>query len=695
MKKIICLFLVCLASKVFSSKIADAYAALSIYDYFKAKQLFIKSLPKFPAEASYGLATIYYRNDNPFSNIDSAAKYISKAKTLFRDTVSYSLYHINKKTINTLSYDIAQKGFEKYSKLQTAKAFDHYLVYFRFANDSLLSLSYTLRDELQYNYYNLFESSDSIKVFLLKYPESNFYTEAKNMFCNYQYTEKVNETNITQLKYFIKNYQSNTNVARAELKLFDLTKQLHLTDSLYSYIKIYSSNLTKEEAWKALYSQSVKGYNKQELTAFLNKYPDYPYNESVLREISLAQQILIPFKNLNEKYGFIDTLGQWKIVPQYDDASEYSEGFAAVCKNDSCYYINKEGNKISDFYFEETENYINGIAIIKKENNYYLINRSGQLISKGYQDISKASNNLFVCKLNNVYGAINAKGEIIIPFMYNKLGKFKNGFAYYLSTYYGLVDVNNKALKAQWDWTSDVDSNKIVIVKKENKFGLMTLDEQLLLPTHYDYIAPCLNGIYLLVKNSLYGFYNSKEKCFVTNIEFNYNSAFEPIYYTNGRQFKLIKDKDVDFIDANGKNTINSGSFTNIFFAKDDIIRVQKNNKFGFIDKKLKAITPVEFEKASDFENDLAIVTKGVNALLIDKAGKAVYTLKDGEISLFEDSYYLTEQNELLGLLSRDAKPLLNMEFSSIELIYPGLFRCEKNKELFLYNSSTNTLKKI
>ena len=86
---------------------------------------------------------------------------------------------------------------------------------------------------------------------------------------------------------------------------------------------------------------------KEELTDFLNKYPDYPFNETILKEISLSQNILIPLKNAADKFGFIDTLGTWVIQPQYDDALTFSEGFASVCKNDSCYYINKEGQKIS------------------------------------------------------------------------------------------------------------------------------------------------------------------------------------------------------------------------------------------------------------------------------------------------------------------------------------------------------------
>jgi hypothetical protein len=94
-----------------------------------------------------------------------------------------------------------------------------------------------------------------------------------------------------------------------------------------------------------LYSTSVKSYSKEELTNFLEKYPDYPFNETIIKEISLAQNILLPLKNLEDKYGFIDTVGNWIIAPQFDDASAFSEGFASVCKNDSCFYINKEGSE--------------------------------------------------------------------------------------------------------------------------------------------------------------------------------------------------------------------------------------------------------------------------------------------------------------------------------------------------------------
>lgn len=695
MRKIFALFIICFALKASASKISDAYEALSMFDYFKAKQLFYKAHAKFPCESSFGLATIYYRTDNPFSNIDSAAKYISICQTQFKDTITFSLYHINLESIQILANKISTKGFETYCNTNSIKDLNYFLSHFYFSNETILSKVYFTRDAILLENATKHQSSDSVAEFLIKHPESVLHKQGQQTFYDFQYKEKTPTKSLQELQLFIKQYSFNPNVSDAETTLFNLTQQLHSADSVYNFIKKYSTTLTLEASWKSLYSLSVKKYSKEELTNFLNRYPDYPYNETVIKEIALSQNILIPLKNTNDKYGFIDTLGNWIINPQYDDASNFSEGFASVCKNDSCFYINKEGSKTSDYFFDETENYKDGIAIVKKDNVSFLINRSGQFISKGYQDINESFSKLYVCKQNNLYGAINLKGEIVIPFTYNKLGNFKNRFAYYMSSQYGLVDINNRTLEAQWDWISDVDSNSIAIVKKKTQFGLMNVNEQIILPCEYDYLTHCKDDIYLVVKNNLYGFFNSKEKCFVTSVEFNYNPSFESTYYTNGKYFKLIKDDEVALIDANGRYSINFGTYTNLFFAKCDIIRIQKKNKFGFMDRKLKPIAPIEFDKATDFENNLAIVTKSNNAMLIDKSGKALYSIKNGEIKNYHQNLYLVKFNDLTGLIDDNGAVILNLEFESIEEIYRGLFIGIKNSELFLFNSKTEVLKKL
>ncbi|MES2513638.1 MAG: WG repeat-containing protein [Bacteroidota bacterium] len=696
MRKIAIILIICFGLGAQAGKIPDAFEALSMFDYFKAKQLFYKSLPKYPAESSFGLATLYFRTDNPFSNIDSAAKYISLSQKQFKDSATYSLYHINRETIQELALRIGQKGFETYGSQTKVEALNYFLTHFYFADSLLRENAFYKRDGIYLSNALATQSSDSMAQLLLRFPQSGLYAKAKKLFFDYQYMERIPQKTMHQYQLFIRQFPTNPNVAMAETNLFYLVQALHSSDSIYNFIKRYSTDLTRETAWKLLYSTSVKSYSKEELTGFLNKYPDYPFNETILKEIALSQHVLIPLKNTADKFGFIDTLGHWIIEPQYDDAADFSEGFASVCKNDSCFYINKEGQKVSGHYFEEAESYKDGVAIVKKDNLYFMINRSGQFISKGYQDISESSEKLYVSKSNNLYGAINAKGEIVIPFSYKKLGNFKNGYAYYLAAQYGLVDVTNRLLQANWDWISDVDTNAIAIVKKTNQFGLMTVNEQLILPTEYDYIAHCTGEIYLVVKKNLYGFFNSKDKCFVTAVDYDYDPAFEPYYYTNGTYFKLVKNEEVALVDANGRYSINFNTYSNLFFAKNGIIRIQKNNKFGYVDRKLKAVTPVEFDSADDFKNDIAIVSKKGVSQLINTQGKPVYTLKDGFISdNLLGPYYKTSLFELRGMINNKGDVLLNTEYITIEQIAPHLFYCKKTDGIFLFNAHTKVLKKL
>src|ERR1041384_8233704 len=97
-----------------ASKIADAYEALSIYDYFKAKKLFYTQLKKsHRAAAAYGLAIIYQRNDNPFHNTDSACKYISLSGNFYRTThlkASYFGFQIDSLSIMLRADSIGQRA---------------------------------------------------------------------------------------------------------------------------------------------------------------------------------------------------------------------------------------------------------------------------------------------------------------------------------------------------------------------------------------------------------------------------------------------------------------------------------------------------------------------------------------------------------------------------------------------------------
>ena len=69
---------------LFGGQLEKGFDALKVFDYFKAKEIFSKSIKNHPAGASYGLSEIFYRSDNPFHNIDSAYKYVLLADKILK-----------------------------------------------------------------------------------------------------------------------------------------------------------------------------------------------------------------------------------------------------------------------------------------------------------------------------------------------------------------------------------------------------------------------------------------------------------------------------------------------------------------------------------------------------------------------------------------------------------------------------------
>src|SRR5690606_35105206 len=99
----------------FGGNIKGGYEALSIYDYFKAKKRFYKSLKADESFASFGLATIYYRKDNPFHSLDSAYVYINRAHdsySIIKEKKKVKFQHlVNPEKIDSLRQTISTAFF--------------------------------------------------------------------------------------------------------------------------------------------------------------------------------------------------------------------------------------------------------------------------------------------------------------------------------------------------------------------------------------------------------------------------------------------------------------------------------------------------------------------------------------------------------------------------------------------------------
>jgi len=143
----------------------------------------------------------------------------------------------------------------------------------------------------------------------------------------------------------------------------------------------------------------------------------------------------------NGKYGYIDSNGEIKIKPQFDDAQDFYEGLAVVYVNGLAGYINRNGEFILDPQYDYAGGFYNGIAdygVSRGEDPYkpfnYIIgyiNTEGKILKEPiYKFIRGFSESLAQVTTNERYGYIDTEFNMVIEEKFVSSGDFHEGLAF-------------------------------------------------------------------------------------------------------------------------------------------------------------------------------------------------------------------------------------------------------------------------
>lgn len=679
LKKHRCIFVLLLLAGSFVPlraipKIEKAFNALREFDYFKAKKLFQEIYgKKHDAYSAFGLSEIYRRNDNPFHNIDSAGKYILWSYHHFKknpEELALTGYTINTKSIVNLADTISTTFFKKVKELNTVGAYNYFLSNFYLARKSQLMAAIALRDELEYGTVLETNTSTYTAEFMRQHPQSHLYAEAALLLDRQYYEENTKPNDDQSYISFIARFPKNNLVPRAKENLFHLYRQKKDTSGLAFYVGHYPESPLSIEAWKLLFSLTVSDFSFDGLKSFVARYPAFTLKNSILKELELNKLILYPCQQ-GDYIGYVDPSGKLLIKPVYDNAGDFHEGLAVVSRNDSVFYINKENNNPFKKIYAEAGNFRNGIAPVKQNGKWFFINRQGQTISRTYDEINELSDNLYVVKIDDKYGALNHFGQTVLEPRFEKLGDFTNGFAYYTEKgNYGFVSREGNVYKAEFEWISEFGTDKVAVFRQANKFGLVNNLGKKILPAEYDQVIRTDSHIVIVVSKGLYGFY-SLEGCFLTAVAFDFMKEKLADFYTNGNLMKLLRKNEQAMVDENGKVYINFGSYQEIHFANNDLLRVKQKNKYGYLDKKLNLAIPFKYQQAEDFRDSIALVKFRDNNLLINTQGHEIFST-GAEIQRVSTHYFLV--NDDARTLINHKGDIVYTEVDHIQKINPHLF---------------------
>ncbi|HET8962892.1 MAG TPA: WG repeat-containing protein, partial [Chitinophagales bacterium] len=350
-----------------AGKMEKAFEALKVYNYFKAKEIFEKSIRKQPVPAAFGLSIIYSRFDNPFTNIDSANKYILLCNRFYESAnpskkSRYLAYQITEQAIDSLNERISGKAFKLYRDKNSIAGWERFINAYQLPFYCFKAID--LRDSLLFDIAKQKNTYTAYDEFLRDHPLSIYAGEAKQRYELTLFQSSTAGNTIKEFENFLIRYPNSPFKDDAENSIYKLSVAHGSIADYYRFIKKYPKNNQVETAWRTIYSMYTVNYSPSVIENFMKAFPDYPFKETINQDLILSAKKLYAIRE-NEKWGFIDSNGNDEILCNYEWVDKFSEGLAECGLHDKSGFIDKTGKIIIPFIYNEVEPFQNGLSIVK------------------------------------------------------------------------------------------------------------------------------------------------------------------------------------------------------------------------------------------------------------------------------------------------------------------------------------------
>lgn len=196
-----------------------------------------------------------------------------------------------------------------------------------------------------------------------------------------------------------------------------------------------------------------------------NKHPETP-NVNSVKDFVLDKKM-----GDNGKYGFKNKK-DWIIKPQYDDADDFIDKYAAVKMNGKWGYIDRQGDIVINPKYDKCYSFSHGFAAIGENGKWGYLNEHFQTVIPTIYDWidPRYSGDPILVSQHEKWGLIDISGNIITPIDYDYIGNYIDDIAMInQKNKWGFIDRNgNKAIPLIYDKV-DIFTNGKARVKLNGK----------------------------------------------------------------------------------------------------------------------------------------------------------------------------------------------------------------------------------
>lgn len=630
----------------YAGRVKKGFVALEMHDYFKAKKAFTKGMKYNPEICSFGLANVFSRDNNAFYSKDSAYRYIRMAKTIFYDAKAgkrkrWTKFGWDMNGIDSLERLIADQFFAEAQRLNTPSSYNDFLI--SHPNSIHAPRALEVRDSIAFFAAVMENTSLSYQSFIDDYPESKYLTIARDNFYQVQFSESTGDGSLASYLEFVELNANSPLRPAAEKKIFEIVTEPNTKESFDIFIRTYPENSMVDSAWRQLYQSSLDTMNLLTLKRFKNKYPNYPYQNELLKDMAYIDSVFLPFKD-GDLFGFMNTAGVTMIPADYQQVSIFSEGLAVVAKDGKFGVIDKYNRIRIPFQFDAISDFISGRAIVEQNGLQGMIHRNGSFVFEcKFDDMGTLSDGLIYASDGEKFGYYDVTGFLRIPMKFSDAYDFSNGVA--------KVEIDGLGAFI------DIYGGYVV-------------------PPAFEEIRMFSDSLYIYEQDGFHGFANRFGK-----------SVIEPIYDEIGELndgFAIASiDGEIVYLNGGGQVIVRNDleEFPN-FMSRAEFLNgeaiAMKEGMYGKIDQKGREVIKFQYENLGMGAYVFAFKKKGQWGVM-NASKKVIVPAKYASIVIHEDAYIIANTEFGEGVLNLNNEEVIPLSFKSIEYISDDLFLAESD----------------
>lgn len=665
-----------------AGRLERAFDALEVYNYFKARQLFLKAHQRHPAGAAYGLALITARTDNPFHDPNRAHNYIQEAIWSYAVSSTAERNRLQKLGVTDsvlfrLQQSIDSLGLKAAIKAGTVAALDLYID--SYCHSPLITDATTARNARAYSEAVGVHTWQAYLHFIEQYPQATEVTEARARYHELLYTSSTASGTLSSFEQFLNDYPESPYRLQAEDAVYRLSVPRHTVDEYHAFIQSHPSNRNVTDVWKRIYGLAVNDFSAASIARFKEKFPDYPYPEQLTADIILAQTSFYPVfvsdSITQGRWGFADSTGTLRIPAVYVSAAGFSEGLAAISngKPNGVGYIGKSGQLVIPTQYAEAGDFTNGLAVVADTaGNYSLIDHTGKKIThRDYDFIGPFSEGLARVGWDDCSGFIDVTGNELIACRNAEFGNFSSGLAWMRDSVGRWGYINRKGetvIPPVYDRAESFIDHLPVRVRLDGRWGVINQEGQLLQPCVNTYIGPWSEGLALLVNNDKFGYINTAGKV-VVPLQFIYSRDILGDNLFHEGSARVLLDKKAGLVDSTGK-LILPRDFDDVQPFYEGLAAVAKKQKWGYADRLQKLRIPYTYDYAWPFNNGIARVQLKNKIGLIDAKGNVLIPPQFDNVSVLSNGFMVVRDSTgRKGLLDESGAWILPCHYHDLKQV--------------------------